>query len=297
MPELTETRLNRVYPAERWGNTLVVIPKGDAAGFSVTSVNTEMAVITTLFDRAELKHLVIDLSSGNYFGSVVLGALVQLGTAVRNRGGRIAMAGASTDMQDILRLMKLDQMWELYADRQAALRAIADIPVGERLWARRKFFVGGLIAAGVVAAIIWMPRPVPGHSQYAQMQELWREVESKRLTGTSEEWARLKQRCEKLLQPIVKELESSSKQRGLRGAELDLLLIARDHWLQSMDRTGPPHSTEMARHYAIFHFRCAEALLNNRPRPAATFMAPAGDSTTPEPTPTSEAATPTPAEN
>lgn len=295
MPELTETRLNRVYPAERWGNTLVVSPKGDAAGFSVTSVNTEMAVITSLFDRAELKHLVIDLSSGNYFGSVVLGALVQLGTAVRNRGGRIAMAGASTDMQDILRLMKLDQMWELYADRQAALRAIADIPVGERLWARRKFFVAAFIAAGVVAAVIWMPRPVPGHSQYAKMQELWREVESKRLTATSEEWARLKQRCEKLLLPLVKELESASKQRGMRGAELDLLLIARDHWLQSMDRTGPPQSAEMNRRYALFHFRCAEALLNNRPRPEATGLAPTGDTPTPEPTPAAEANTLTPA--
>ena len=108
MPRLAHIDPHTISPVEIWGDTLVVIPRGDAAGFNPTAVNTELATITDLAQTPPVKHLVIDFGEANYFGSIVIGALVQLAQAVRNRGGRIALCGLSEDMQQVIRLMKLE---------------------------------------------------------------------------------------------------------------------------------------------------------------------------------------------
>lgn len=267
MVQLAQTQLHRVYLVERRGDTLVVRPRGDAAGFSLSLVNTEMGVITGVIASGITKHLIVDLSGGNYFGSVILGALVQLGNQVRSQGGRIALAGASSDMQEILRLMKLDQMWELFRDLPAALRAIATIPFGERMWARRRTFgwLVGIIA--IVALIIYYPRVNYGRVYYKPMNELWTEIESRRDLAGVEEWDRLKARSRKLIEPIARHMEKLGKSRPLKSAERDILYISRDYWIPTMDRDQDLQLQNAYRRMVQFHFRSAEAQLESRPLP------------------------------
>lgn len=267
MPTIPQTELHRVYLAERWGDTMVVIPRGDAVGFSVTAVNVEIATIKGLAETGTTRHLVVDLAGGNYFGSIVLGALIELGTIVRDRGGRIALCGASNDMLDVLRLMKLDRMWEIFPDREQALRKIAAIPMSERLWARRRSLLWLATIAIVAGVIAFLPEPQYGRSQYRELAELWQEVESRRGQAGVEEWARLEHKCRNRLERIVSELKAIGDRRALVGAEPFVLYAARDYWLPSMRRGGNHEETEEYRQLVIYNFRCAEARLAKRPLP------------------------------
>ncbi|MBI1345902.1 STAS domain-containing protein [bacterium] len=288
MPVIPQTRLHRVYLVERWGDTLVVVPKGDAAGFSVSSVNTEMASIMGLAESGLTKHLVVDLKSGNYFGSVVLGALIQLGNTVRARGGRIALCGASTDMQDILRLMKLDQMWEMFADRGAALRAIAKIPVREQLWAQRRKFAW-LITLTACWLLYWyLPRPKAGREYYETTNELWREVLTKYDMAGEDEWSRLKKKCENRLTPIIADLEKADKRRVLKDAEPFVLTAIRDYWPSTMERRENPKIADNSKRMVQYFLRCAEARLENRPLPSPAGVFAAGGAADAKPSPESQ---------
>ncbi|OYW24456.1 MAG: hypothetical protein B7Z55_02140 [Planctomycetales bacterium 12-60-4] len=255
-----------MYLAERWGDTLVVVPMGDAAGFSVTAVASEMSVVKSLVESEATKHLVVDLSRGNYFGSIVLGNLISLGTVIRDRGGRIALCGASTDMQDVLRLMKLEQMWEMYPDRTAAMRVISDIPVGQKLWSQRKVFA--IIAALVVAMLIFIyaPRPKYGRSQYEELSKMWQEVESRRALAGVDEWQRLRQKTEKRINAIVDQLESRNRQRGPKGVESYVIFAGRDHLVPSMGSESQD-LIDYHRRMVQYYLRCCEATMEGRPLP------------------------------
>lgn len=290
MPVIPQTRLHRVYLAERWGDTLVVLPRGDAAGFSVSAVNTEMASIMTLVETGTTKHLVVDLGGGNYFGSVVLGAIIQLGNAVRAKGGRIALCGASTDMQDILRLMKLDQMWEMFADRSAALRTIATIPFKEQLWAQRRKFTWLAVIATCALLYWFLPRPHYGGDDYLIANEIWREVKSRYDLAGEDEWSRLQTKCENRLNPIIEKLEQADKRRLLLDAEPYVLSAIRDYLPSVMNRHTDPQVAESGKRMVEYFLRCAEAKLENRPLPAAVGVYPTG--LTPSTTPSESSVTP-----
>lgn len=273
------TTLHQVYLVEQLGDTLVVIPRGDAAGFSTAAVNTEMQVILTLVESGATQHLVIDLSVGNYLGSVVLGALVQLGNKVKNRGGRIAMAAPSNDMQDILRLMKLDQMWEMFHSRSAAIRSIARVPLKDRLWARRRWLSAvGAIGVGVLL-YRYMPRPRYGRAEYRVVNQLWQELEQQRSSATQADWLALHESTREKLKPIIADLEARSKARNLRDAEPFVLYIARDYWASTLNRYTSDDDHSSGRKLIQFYLRCAEAALEGRPLPVR-FSKTVSDSTT-----------------
>jgi|GEM_PF-2061165 len=280
MPAIPQTRLHRVYLAERWGDTLLVLPRGDAAGFSVAAVNTEMASIMTLAEAGTTKHLVIDLAGGNYFGSVVLGALIQLGSAVRARGGRIALCGASADMRDILQLMKLDQMWEMFADRGSALRSIAKIPLNEQLWAQRRKFAWLAVIATCALLYWFLPRSRYGREDYEVANELWREVQSKYELAGEDEWSRLQTKCDNRLKPIIEKLETADKRRQLYDAEPYVLSAIRDYLPSVMNRRTDPQVAAAGKRMVQYFLRCAEAKLEGRPLPATVGVFPTGETPT-----------------
>lgn len=239
MPRLVQTDRHTVYPVEIWGDTLVVIPRGDAAGFNPTAVNSELATITELAQTPPVKHLVIDFGEANYFGSIVIGALIQLAQAVRNRGGRVALCNLSEDMQQVIRLMKLESMWEFFSTRNAALKAIAAIPVRQKLWAARLVFAWIAAAAVIVAAYIAWPRPDYGRIYYAEINGLWEEYQDLKDRAGEEEWSRFVKSSNKRLDPIIKHLNQRALAGKWKAGENFLLYVARDHWPKLMDRRSP----------------------------------------------------------
>lgn len=264
MPQPSQTREHHVYLVDQYGDTLVVRPRGDAAGFTTQAVTSEMATITAVAQSPDVKNVLIDLSGTNYVGSVILGALVQLNQTLRARGLRVAMCGASTDMQDVLRLMKLDQLWEQFSTLAEGLR-IARIPLGERLWRQRSKFLVAAVIGLAVLTYVFFPRPDYVKINYAKLQPLWQEVERARELAGEEEWSRLQKKCENILEPMVSDMERRGKYGGVSHAERYLLYIARDHWKHAMVRNDPAR----AGHRLLIRrfFRVVEALMEGRPLP------------------------------
>ncbi|MEX0704621.1 MAG: STAS domain-containing protein [Planctomycetales bacterium] len=123
MARVTETRDHKVFAAERQGTALIVLPQGDAIGFRESDLQKELDTLLRLLKDPELD-LVVDLSRSNYFGTVILGAINELGLRVRARGGRTALCCVSEAMREILGVMHLDELWASYETRKEALRAL-----------------------------------------------------------------------------------------------------------------------------------------------------------------------------
>lgn len=263
MARFTNLDRHSLYPVEIFGDTLVVSPRGDAAGFNPTAVNHEMATVMELAQSPGVTHLIVDFSGANYFGSIVLGGLVQLTQTVKKRGGRTAICDASQDMQDILRIMKLDALWETFPNRGTALRRIAKIPIQQQLWGMRKpaGILAGLLL--VIAVYIFYPRPNYGQIYYEQVNELWREYQDRHAMAGEDEWGRFSDRSTKKMKPMVDHINRRSKAGQMKTSELFLLYVMRDCWPRMLrrDTQEATAATEAAQRF----LRCVEAEAEGRP--------------------------------
>lgn len=75
--------------------------------------------------------LVVDLNGVGYAGSAALGNFVALHRIVRPSGGRIVFCNVDPTVAEVFRASKLESLFEFYADRDAACRAVTERPAGE----------------------------------------------------------------------------------------------------------------------------------------------------------------------
>src|SRR5215218_19950 len=141
MSTVSRVLTHSVFQVERYGDTLVIVPQGDAIGFSSNRIQVELRANEKLLDLPENRNLIIDLHRTNYFGSDMIGHINRLGIKARQACGRLALCDVSSDMQDIFKMMHFEQMWETFATRRQALRSIASVPIGERIKPLRKFVI------------------------------------------------------------------------------------------------------------------------------------------------------------
>lgn len=63
---------------------------------------------------------VLDMSDVSLINSSGIGILIGSLTAARNQGGDLRLAAASTKVSDVLRMMKLDQVFQMYETIESA---------------------------------------------------------------------------------------------------------------------------------------------------------------------------------
>ena len=95
MVDIKQTQFNKVFPTAVNKQTLIVSPAGDAISFRDSDINNEMHTLLEVIGQPEISHLIIDLESSEYFGSVIIGAFNSLGLKTREKGGRIALCNAA----------------------------------------------------------------------------------------------------------------------------------------------------------------------------------------------------------
>ena len=123
MVDIKQTKFHKVFPAELKRDTLIVAPGGDAVSCRDSDINKELNTLQQLIDQPEVTNLIVDLGSSDYFGSIIIGAINNMGMKAKDAGGRIAICEASTDMMGILRVMNLDTIWSHYDTKKEAIRA------------------------------------------------------------------------------------------------------------------------------------------------------------------------------
>lgn len=125
--QVDRTKFHKVFPVEMHGNVLVVLPQGDAVSFKDADVSCELNTVLEIIDHMGNVNLLVDLSSGDYYGSTIIGAINQMGMKVREAGGRVALCEASDQMLDVLRIMKLDELWMNFDTQRIALKALSRV--------------------------------------------------------------------------------------------------------------------------------------------------------------------------
>lgn len=123
---LDSTRHNKVFATEQAGDTLVVIPLGDAHDFHYGDVHTESNKVRRLLEGGKFKDLVVELGNAPIFTAVTINVVVVLSRIISNRGGRAVLCEATEKTRGVLENMKLAEMWPHYPTRAEAIRALAD---------------------------------------------------------------------------------------------------------------------------------------------------------------------------
>lgn len=72
--------------------------------------------------------LVVDLSGVNFIDSSGLSVLISAFKQIRHRGGRMLISGISSNVQTLLELTRLNEIFERFASTEAALKAMAKDP-------------------------------------------------------------------------------------------------------------------------------------------------------------------------
>jgi pSer/pThr/pTyr-binding forkhead associated (FHA) protein len=121
---LESTRHNKVFATERVGDTLVVIPLGDAHDFHYGDVHTESNKVRRLLEGGKFKNLVVDLGSAPIFTAVTINVAVVLSRIISNRGGRAVLCEATEKTRGVLENMKLAEMWRHFPTRAEAIGSL-----------------------------------------------------------------------------------------------------------------------------------------------------------------------------
>ncbi len=78
--------------------------------------------------EAQPAEVLVDLSQLSFFGSTFLAVLIEAWKRLQKRGGRLALCGASTVVQEILQAARLHTVWKVYPTQAEALAEVPKLP-------------------------------------------------------------------------------------------------------------------------------------------------------------------------
>jgi anti-anti-sigma factor len=119
---------SRIFSTERQGDTLILVLPGTDITFADEEVLTEVDEVLYRLRESGAKHLVVDFGQTAYFGSIILGSVLKLGTRLRDSGGGFALCNLSESGHEMLRIARFDTLWPIYDTRAEALHALANRP-------------------------------------------------------------------------------------------------------------------------------------------------------------------------
>ncbi|HEV8068227.1 MAG TPA: FHA domain-containing protein [Planctomycetaceae bacterium] len=122
---LEPVRHNKVFWADRSGETLVVMPLGDASEFHYGDVHVESNKVRRLLEGGPFRDLVVDLGNAAVYSAVTINVVVALSRIASNRGGRAVLCRASEKTRALLQTMKLLDVWPLFENREDAFQALS----------------------------------------------------------------------------------------------------------------------------------------------------------------------------
>ena len=107
------------------GETLIVTPLRNIGSFAEDEIHGEWTDLLSRVNEPDVKHVVLDFGSMEYFGSNVLEFVVQLGKRLKAKDGRLAICNATPVGNEILSVMRFDRLYPVVATRADALKTVA----------------------------------------------------------------------------------------------------------------------------------------------------------------------------
>jgi anti-anti-sigma regulatory factor len=107
--------------AEQVGDVTIVTPLFTYATFTEPEIAKEWQAAQSLLDSSATRHVIIDLGEIPYFGSTVLEWMAFIWKRVKPKGGHLAAIRPSPIGREVLLAARLDKLWGIFDDREAAL--------------------------------------------------------------------------------------------------------------------------------------------------------------------------------
>ncbi len=113
-----------VEVSQQRGVTVVVLGPSYASLDEATLEDVGGLILTTAAS-VDPPRLLLDMSATEYIGSAFIELLVRVWKRLTERGGAMAVCGLKPLCRDVLRVSRVDGLWEMYPSRAAALQATA----------------------------------------------------------------------------------------------------------------------------------------------------------------------------
>lgn len=119
-----------VFAYEHLGDVLVVVPTGNLVEFRDNDIRDAYNETYRLLNEPHIKHLLVDFSTLDYFGSTFIGMLIRLAKKARQGGGEAVLSNLSDNMKGMMKTLmllentKTDFFWTPFKDRQAAIDSL-----------------------------------------------------------------------------------------------------------------------------------------------------------------------------
>jgi len=114
----------KVFKVERLEGTLVVLPQGPALHFQHNEVHLETNALHRILDEPNMIHVVVDLCDVDYVDSVIISSVLRCLTKARQKRGKSVFCGASDNMRELLKCIRLGKLWPEFPTRGEAIEFI-----------------------------------------------------------------------------------------------------------------------------------------------------------------------------
>src|SRR5262245_17173196 len=115
-----------LFEIARDGDCLIVSPTVDLGEAIFVPPPDGGDGILAAFADGAVRHLVWDLRHTRMFGSTALGFFVKLSQYVTGRQGRVAFCNLTTHEKRILRVTRMDTLFQVCDDRESALKWVRE---------------------------------------------------------------------------------------------------------------------------------------------------------------------------
>jgi anti-anti-sigma factor len=113
------------FTIERHGEITLIAALPALEFMEPALVESAAALMLEPLRRQKNPLIVVDLSEVKSFGSTFLALLLRCWKLANSNGGQMALAGASAQARELLRMTKLDIVLPIYADRREAMDALS----------------------------------------------------------------------------------------------------------------------------------------------------------------------------
>lgn len=125
-----------VFDFEQSGDVLILVANGPFMEFRDNDIRNAYNEAYRRLSEPGIRHLLVDFSRLEYFGSTFVGILIRLAKRARAGGGEAVLCHLSDNMKDLLKTLmllenvKTDFYWVPFATREDALTSLANSKCG-----------------------------------------------------------------------------------------------------------------------------------------------------------------------
>lgn len=109
----------------RQGEFVIVEVSSAIEALDHTSSDILAEMVLNGIRETEQPMLIFDLSGVELFGSMFLAVMLRCWKACVTRGGMMVICGAGDRVRDLLKIVRLDMLWPIYATRNEAMTALS----------------------------------------------------------------------------------------------------------------------------------------------------------------------------